>query len=455
MLMSRLSILRFNSILRPFCLKNNLVNPPLWLLCLTTVALLSFSLFGMINDPVSKYSLRLVGLGGFAIWLFYGAHFRNSLLTCLLGAAIAIPLVSWWGTYIDYPLLAEFSPKVHRLTNWFLFIPIAVILGGRIKNVMLVFLLALCGAISASFVSGSGWQEWLLGFKGIRTDFGLHNAQHAALLYGTCLLGLVSFAGRFFGTKNRWRLIRLLLWVAAFLLCSFAVIFSQSRGIWLGLIGASALYLPCVLFYSQLRKRNPKRFWLILVLCVLTGFCLVWSLDSMNSIVSSRFATESGNVQRFFSSDKSGLESTSIGVRLISWSTAWSWIKKRPLIGWGGEGRHLVMEDSGIPGKYGHLHSSYLDLLVSYGVLGGLLFFFLIWWLLNRSLQVWREGGVPVDLLLFFWLFIAFWLIVNFFESYMFFSSGIYIFNIVCGAILTHVWQHDCQKDKVNVQFSK
>jgi O-antigen ligase len=221
------------------------------------------------------------------------------------------------------------------------------------------------------------------------------------------------------------------------------------------LIGASALYIPFALFYSQLRKQNSKLFWLILVLCVLTGFSLVWSLDSMNSIVTNRLATESGNFQRFFSDDKSGLESTSIGVRLISWSTVWPWIKESPLIGWGGEGRQLVMEDSGIPRDYGHLHSSYLDLLVSYGLSGGLLFFFLIWWLLKKSLQVWKGGGVPNDLLLFFWLFMIFWLIVNFFESYMFFSSGIYIFNIVCGAILTHIWQHDCHHNKVDFRFTK
>lgn len=432
-------------------LENDLISFPSWFNNLAALCLFIYSFFAMTSDLVGGRGLKLVSFIGVMVLLIYGKQLFKSRIFWLLLGAVCVPLISWSFSHISHPIWAEASPKIHRLTNWFLFIPIAVILGGRTKNVMFIFLLALLGALSASFVSGFGWQEWVSGFKGTRIDFGLHNAQHAGLLYGTCLLGLVSFAGRFIRSKSSWGLLRFVMWFAAFLLCSFAVVFSQSRGIWLGLIGASALYIPFVLFYSQLRKRNSKRFWLILVLCVLTLLSLAWSLDSINSIVTNRLAAESGNIERLLEGDTSDLVSTSIGVRLISWSTAWSWIKEHPLVGWGGQGRRLVMEHSIIPGGFGHLHNSYLDVLVNYGFFGILLFFFLIWWLLKKSLQVWKEGGVPNDLLLFFWLFIIFWLIVNLFESYMFFSSGIYIFNIVCGGILTHIWQHDCHANKVEM----
>ena len=40
---------------------------------------------------------------------------------------------------------------------------------------------------------------------------------------------------------------------------------------------------------------------------------------------------------------------------------------------------------------------------------------------------------MPLDVLLFAWLFFLFWLVVSFFESYIIYPSGTYLVAIVAG----------------------
>ncbi len=439
--MSNVSCRKFKLIFKSFWLENDLVSSPLWLANLTTVVLCSFSFFAMTSDPIGKYSLRFVALGGFVIWFFYGGQLRKSGSTWLLAAAIVLPLVSWGFAHVNHPFLAENSPKIHRLTNWFLFIPIAVILGGRAKNIYIVWFMSLVGALCTPWLTGIGWQDFELGIQGIRRDFGLHNAQHAALLYGVLLLGLIVFTKRFFSVKGTYRWFVIPIWFLSFAVCTFAVVITQTRGIWFGLILSFLLCFPVLLFQRDKIKFNNYN-WLVVVIAVAVYGLSLSSLVKFSNIIQGRITTEFHSVENILEMDLQSLDSGSIGIRVKIWQASWPWIKEHPLVGWGGNARRHIIDESGLGVEFGHLHNSYIDILVSYGFLGIVLFFFLVGWMLYMAVKAWQSGCLPGDVLLFFYLYLGFWFFVNCFESYMFFSSGIYIFNLISGGIMTLIWRY-------------
>jgi O-antigen ligase len=408
---------------------------------LTTFALCSFAFFAMTVGPIGKYSLRFVALGGFVIWFFYGGQLKKSGSTVLLIAAIVLPLVSWGFAHVNHPFWAESSPKIHRLTNWFLFIPIAVILGGRTKNIYIFWFLSLIGILCTPWLTGLGWQDFELGMQGIRRDFGLHNAQHAALLYGVFLLGLLVFTKRFFSVKGPYRWLLIPLWFLSFVTCTVAVVITQTRGIWFGLIMSFLLCIPVVLFRRDKIRLNNRN-WLVVVIVIAVFALSLFSLIKSSNIIQERITDDLDSVENILEMDLHSLDSGSIGIRIKIWQASWPWIKEHPLVGWGGNAPGLVVDESGLGVKFGHLHNSYVDILVSYGVLGIVLFFSLVGWMLYMAVKAWHSGFLPGDVLLFFYLYLGFWLFVNCFESYMFFSSGIYVFNLVSGGIVTLIWRY-------------
>ncbi|MDZ7851451.1 MAG: O-antigen ligase family protein [Halomonas sp.] len=66
---------------------------------------------------------------------------------------------------------------------------------------------------------------------------------------------------------------------------------------------------------------------------------------------------------------------TSIGIRINTWLAALEWIEQRPLVGWGGQARSLVIEHTPwlppfVKENFGHPHNYLLEVWVAYGLLG-------------------------------------------------------------------------------------
>ena len=136
---------------------------------------------------------------------------------------------------------------------------------------------------------------------------------------------------------------------------------------------------------------------------------------------------------------------TSAGIRLHTWQEAARWIAERPFVGWGGNGRSLIFDHSThlpeqIKQRFGHLHNSYMDLLVNFGLLGLALLAALVYWLVSRSLRYHRAGLLPGGSLVFCLSFTAFFGVINLFESYLFYDSGHLVLAIVGGGLLTQLW---------------
>ena len=429
-----------------------LEHTPLWLSSIGISALIVYAMTRMTVSDIGKPAEAIFIYSGIACWLICGRKLRKSAVLWFLLASIAVPLISWQLAHIHHPQWAESSTKVHRVIKWFIFIPVAFWLGGRTKKTFILWGLALLGLLLAPWLAGHGWTELKYGLMGRRVDFGLHNAQHAAMLYAVGVLGLISFSHRIFTSNNRGYWFKRLLWLLAFMASSFGVIVTQTRGIWLGLGGSSFLF---IIFYFKIFWRgSQKSFYkisiILLVIIILTTISIGTPLKK---IVTNRLTIEKTTVMKVLQGDISDLPYSSVGVRVHTWTEAWSWIKQRPLVGWGGNGNRLVIKHSEklpewVKKEFRHLHNTYLDLLVNFGVLGGLLYLSLLGWLVVRGIGAWKSGHMPGDVLIFFLSFLLFWSIINCFESYIFFSSGNFVFALICGGILTHIWKVDTENLK-------
>ncbi|WP_323846652.1 O-antigen ligase family protein [Microbulbifer magnicolonia] len=397
------------------------------------------------DEFAGPFNILLVLLTGWAVFR-HGRRLLRSPAAWLFAASILIQIMSWAGVLLSHPEWAESSPKMHRLGHWFAFAAIACWLGGSTRNTLILWLVALISLLLAPWVVGGGFAEWAAGAAGRRVDFNLHNAQHTSMLFGTALLGLVVLARRLFRTV-KWYSVFGLLWLVAVVLCVLAVLYSQTRGVWLGLVVA-ALFLVAMGLRHVIVKYGARSWPRVLVI---TGLCvaLLGALGAkFGGIVVERLGYENDTIDAVLAGDIEAAPYTSAGIRVHTWVDALTWIEQRPLLGWGGKGRSLVIEHSETMPQHlkdtmGHLHNSYLDLQVNNGLLGTLLLLALVAWLLLASVNTWRRGELPGDLLLFFLTFMLYWLVINCFESYLFYATGTYVFGIICAGVATHILRAD------------
>lgn len=422
---------------------NLLVRIPKWLSNIIIILMLVYASCFMITDSIGTVAQRIVVVSGLFVWICYGKGLRKNSLTWLLLCAILIPLVSWGAAHLFHPQWAEASPKVHRLTSWFMFIPVAIWLGGREKNILMLWSAALCGLLISPWVSGHGWAEISRGLSGGRVDFGLHNAQHAGLLFAVALLGLISFSRRFLFSKGLINWIGTGLWGFLVVFLGLGVLMTQTRGVWLGLVVACLTMFLLALYVT---KRDWIFFFSFRKVCivVLLGSLVVTALFSSftTDIVKKRLSQEQEYILKVVGlNDEDVAVSSSVGARVTTWVEGLKWAKKRPLTGWGGGGRKLVLHDSKVlpPAmrKFGHFHNSYIGTLVMFGLLGLFLYLGLLFCFVLNVFTCYRKQHLSTDFFLFFMSFLGFWLVVSFFESYMFFSSGTYILSLIFGGFFS------------------
>ncbi|WP_288131474.1 O-antigen ligase family protein [Microbulbifer sp.] len=437
---------------QPWWQDNVLMQPKVWLQLTAVIALLVYSFFGIGIEDADKFAQLAYLLGLVMLGIYggpvQGVSLRHSTIVWLAVAAIGVALVSWIGSWLLHPDWAESSFKVHRLTAWFAMIPVAVILGGRSRNAHALWGVALAGLLLAPWVAGGGLAEWEQGLTGTRIDFGLHNAQHTAMLYGTAALGLLAFAPRILRRRPslsapaNWSIRAA--WTVALTFSLTAILLTQTRGVWLGLI--TGLLVLAVAGIVTLHSRfHSRRRIIVAGTAITTVFALVLGFSLFGTMVEHRLQDERQTLTLLQQGELKSIPYSSTGTRIHTWVEALKWIQQRPLIGWGGNGRSLIFDHSqnlpqDIRARFGHLHSSYLDLLVNFGLLGLILLAALVYWLLSRALRFYRAGLMRGSDVLFAFSFATFFAVINGFESYLFFDSGKLVLAIVGGGLLTQLW---------------
>lgn len=385
----------------------------------------------------------LLGLGAV---LVYGRNIRNSGPLWLLLAVLFVQTISWSLMAWHHPEWAASNPKLDRLAKLFIFIGVAWFLGGSTRNTLLIWGLAFVGWLIATFAYGNGLEEWLAGLNGKRAGLGYRNAQHGSMLFGAALLGLISFTARFSKVQGRlvpWRIATSLVLIC---ICLIGISIGQTRAVWIGL--TLALFVAGVLWLMWALRSKNKLTDLARPLLFVTGGLLITFIAVsviFQGTFTHRLSQESAVVDKLVQGDVSSIPYSSIGVRIHSWRAALEWIEERPLVGWGSEGRSLVMKHTpwlpaDVRENFGHLHNYFLEVWVAYGLFGVLVIAALAFWVGRGTWLAWKGGVIPNDLALFAVAFFAYWLVINQFESYSSVSSGVYVQNLVLGGLVTHIW---------------
>ncbi|WP_243836028.1 O-antigen ligase family protein [Modicisalibacter xianhensis] len=387
----------------------------------------------------------IMALLGLVAVLTWGTRIRASAALWLLVAAVLVQLLSWTLGYFHHPQWIEDNPQVDRLAKLFIFISVAWWLGGSTRRTLLIWSLALTGFFLGLLIHGNGLAEWRNGFAGLRVDFGIRNAQHTAMYFGTGLLGLLAFARRSLASGN-WALVRRLAWVLAMALCVAGLIVTQTRGIWLAL--GVALPLMAALFAWWYLRTHPVRQARLMLLGGFLAVVLVGipTVEIAYSPIANRVTKELPAIESILAGDFEAVPYNSSGVRFHTWRAATEWIAERPIVGWGGDGRSLAIDETQwlpqwVKDHFGHLHNYFLELWVAYGLLGVAVFAGLAFWVGRGTWLAWRGGVLPSDMALFGVAFFLYWIIVNQFESYNSFWTGVFVHNLVVGGLVTHYWR--------------
>lgn len=380
-----------------------------------------------------------------------GLILRDPIFKLCVAFALFMVLAYLWNSG-QLPAYIEPSFKVSRhYTKPLLILIIALGLALARPRFSWMFLVSgLLGAICyLAFQVEDG--QWSRALKGARSDFGIHNAQHTGLLFGMALLALVAFTARLvIHVRGKAKLMALLAPSVLVPLTTFIVLAAQTRATWLGLVLAAPVMLV-VLYLTRNRQHNAhgsarnKAIAYATAVVVIAAF--VFSLSWLNAedIVNKRLGGEAISLESISSAldltnESSATLQTSSSVRVASWAAAAEWIGERPLVGWGAGAPMGLIDHSeyfseGFKNAFGHLHNSFLEVLVAHGLIGGLLFGCIALWLGVSTVKAYNSGTMPRDAFVFAWGAFTFWLVVNMFESYILYPSGQYVTALIFGFI--------------------
>lgn len=421
---------------------------------LAAIALFMMGAFMVSFNQIGEHAMELMVLLGSAAFIIYEKKLHRDIIIKLFLTAILIQLASWAYSHVFHPEVAERSPKLNRMGPWFLMVPIAVALQGSTKRSLILLAAVLIGAIIAPWISGNGWREIVSGMNGRRIDFNLNNAQHASVLFASCLIGLFCFRKRIVRATQIPKAISNILVTIAIIFCIGMVVFTQTRASWLGLFAALIIMAFHLIAHWNNGNIHHRKLIKRLSLGALTIFLIIsavlaLSTNHLNRLVNSQTSTTistilKGDMHTLYQTPSQKVD-LSVLVRVTGWIEGAKLIAENPLLGWGGKGRKLVkLTPNGAPNnianKIPHLHSTYFDTAVCYGLLGLSLYIVLIVVMLKVARTAWENSNLPSDFLYFFYAFITYWIVVNFFESYMFRNSGRLLFGVACGIVLTHYW---------------
>jgi len=406
-------------------------------------ALSLMTFLSLITDKVGSRAGKVMAVLGFFLLLRYWRVLLKSPLVWLLGLAILSQLLSWGGSQFSHPDWAEDSPKIGRMSVWFLIIPVAFFLQGDLRKIGFVLSLAVLSILISPWVTGNGWQEIIQGINGRRVDFGLNNAQHTAMLFGVALIcfGFLTLR-QLYKEKISW--IKFCFWGCLTTVAVAGVVITQTRAVWLALAVVMVILLIWYVWELIVKEHNYLKACLIAGIVCFLAF--IGYQSPLTHTVEKRLSAELSNIEKILQGKDDYIANSSTGIRFTTWTESISWIQEKPLIGWGGNGRDLVVKHSDRLMEnnkkiFRHLHNSYLDTLVNYGLLGFsclIGFFVFLGYGIRKAYKQERieYGAAVVSSLL-----LVFWAIVNCFESYMYYSSGSFVITLIGGVVLSVYWK--------------
>lgn len=376
----------------------------------------------------------------------YGRKVNSHILFRFVTLSIIIQTIPWLLSLYVTPEWADKRLEIDYLTRFMVFIPLAWWVAQYKNGIWYLYLISSLAILLSPWSRGHGLKEILDGLNGARIDLGLHNAQHTSLYFGVVFLGLLSFIKPLY-KRNKFYVIPVFS-LAAY--CLLIIYLSGSRQSWLALLITAFIF--SIHFFKKIfeSSRNSMRIVSIVGFC--GGIILLASLLLSSEKMVNRVMTEKVALSAIASLDFDNVPYSSFGIRLHSWEAAIAFIKEKPIFGWGGNGHSLVMKHTDwlpqhIRQGFGHLHNTYIEILVDFGVIG-LAFYLFMWWYLTKDILFrLKSGEISKEIGYFYFVFLFFWFVMNCFESYLRYSSGVYVLTIVLAGIYGRIWYSKLQSE--------
>lgn len=420
--------------------RSTMSKQPNWLIILggASACLAVFSRTGFSDFSSIMFNLSLLaGLWGI---YKYGKEVNSHILFRFIWIAILIQLFSWGLSQYITPEWAISTPKVKNMLSWFVFIPLAWLLVHKKNSIWIIWGCTALGIFLSPWITGGGLDEIIKGLNGQRVDFDLHNAQHTAFYFGTISIILCCMLKKIFNI-NKY----LLILVIPLILYGLLVVYiTQTRQSWLALI-VTGLMISIYLTTKYIQKAPNKKRLIVISFFTISFVSLSFAILSSDKIVN-RVMQEKESMKAIASLDFDNVPYSSFGIRLHSWIASIDFIKEKPILGWGSNGKTLVMKHTewlplSVRERFGHLHNFYLEMLVNYGLVG-LLFYISIWILVGRMLlRKIKAGEIEKEFGYIFISTLCFWAVMNCFESYQNYPSGTFFFNVFMAGIVARIWQ--------------
>jgi len=356
---------------------------------------------------------------------------KHDRIIHLFFAALLWPVVAFGIHYLQDPETALKYQKLDNLARLFLFVPIAWWLGGSTRTMGLYLGTAFSGLLLACLLDPNlaGTLKNLAAGK--RIDFNILNAQHVALYFSIALIGLLSVSAHAFSTIRSWRQVwKPVLWLLAVIICGTIIVGTQTRAAWLALTVCAGLWVLQIAWRYRNKTPGAKFLTTVLILSACSAFLGYQFSDR----ILQRVQSEQETLNRVLTTDWDNIPYSSIGVRINTWIEAAHWISQKPIVGWGGDIRRDVFNQSErfpnwIKNRFGHFHNSLVEFSLAYG-LPSLAIILWPFYYLVRYVGL-SKHSIPAWVQSFSLYAIAILLIMNLFESYFFFWSGIYAITAV------------------------
>jgi O-antigen ligase len=300
------------------------------------------------------------------------------------------------------------------------FVPFAYWAAGREDRAQRLLFLALIG-FTLDILRNIDWATFNTAF--FSTRFGANLPANAFGMYtGLGILGLVAMRGRFWQRRptgeRRWPWIGL--WVLCTVVMAEGLALSLSRGSWLAFAVAVVVLLAAEWRAGRSKDQGSKAN--VVGAAVVLTLVLAFLVGLNAGSIKGRLAADSGTIDQITQGRISAPPSGSGGLRLHVWRFGLEKWAERPWFGWGAGSSYYLIEHSGRPdlrdGPFwlDHLHNTYLEILVQFGVVGFGLISLMVLLLVLGVAQECRAGRMSGDLCRLFTASVAFVLVWSLFE---------------------------------------
>ncbi len=310
-----------------------------------------------------------------------------------------------WAVY-EFPenTPAHINDALEWLYLW-LFVPLAWSLK-LFQHKYRTALLVLGVGFALAVIRHTNWQacDVLAGVS--RCGFGFQSIL-GALLLACCLLGLLVFAPRLIGEKRSGWLfaVRLMLWLAVVAVVAEFVILTQTRIVWLAFV----VVVP-PLFLLRYRNeivalwRNGRVVALIVVVLVVA--LLFGVVKSNEAIFDERVAQFKDDTfaLMMLQFDEIEADNPSFAIRVAMNQQGFLRWLERPWIGWGSGGiprDQFFSAETDLTRHTPHFHNTYLEFMLRFGLVGGVIFLLLVWQLFSGLRTARRQHKVDKDIYFF------------------------------------------------------